>query len=44
MKKSGKIVIAVLAVLAVVFAILYFTGNGDKANFTPDIKTPSPER
>ena len=36
MKKTGTIVTALLAVLAIVFAILYFTGNGDKANLTSE--------
>ena len=34
MKKTGTIAIAVLAVIAVVFAILFFTGNGDKSSLT----------
>ena len=34
MKKTGTIVTALLAVLAIVFAILYFSGNGEKANLT----------
>ena len=34
MKKTGTIVTALLAVLAIVFAILYFTGNGEKGNLT----------
>ena len=29
MKKSGIIAIAILAIIAIVFAVLYFTGNGD---------------
>ena len=36
MKKSGTIITALLAVLAIVFAILFFTGNGDKSKLTDE--------
>ena len=36
MKKFSTIAIALLAVLAVVFGILYFTGNGEKAGLTDE--------
>ena len=29
MKKTGIAAIALLAIVAIVFAVLYFTGNGD---------------
>ena len=37
MNRSGVIVITLLAVAAIVFAALYFTGNSDKANITGNL-------
>ena len=46
MKKTGIAAIALLAIVAIVFAVLYFTGNGDltkiketKDNLTAQVET-----
>ena len=37
MKKSGIIVIAILAIVAIAFAVLYFTNSGDLTKTKNDL-------